>query len=191
MDAPPKLPKRDRVVFTTAERLAQRGVRAHATSWGWSWIAASDGTLALYVSAGVPERYGQHRKKAPPSPKARTNKPAPPPGIPHTMLQKPYTVLRCEKCGYTESTLITDADPADRPRSAHKLCLSCMEDSCAIHALELQAAWGINLGWRRPELGVMQRDFHEDESGLSLRAPSFLRSQAWRARKQREQPSCA
>jgi hypothetical protein len=143
MEAP--TPRKDRIVYSTAERMAYRGVHARAKSFGYTVVRTGEGIMATYVSAGIPERVKQNVK---------------------------LQFHACPVCKYSEASLI-----AVLP----SVCPCCKEDASAIHALWLQEEWGIELGWRRPLLGVVQ-DLHEYESGLSLMTTDALRMRAMRAR---------
>lgn len=138
--------KKDRTVYQTPDRQAQRGLKASAMADGYTWIPVEDGSFALYANTGIAERFCGAQK------------------VGRQRLAKGVVAYRClnPQCGYARS-----GDPSPTPRYRYTeaslicveaevhipprptLCVSCKEDTCALHALELQEAWGINLGWRR------------------------------------------
>jgi len=158
-------PKKDRVIYSTAERAAKRGAKASASAWGWCWIKASDGTWAMYTSAGIAPRH--YRPLGWPTP-AKDRQITLTPG---------FTAFRCLQCGYVEHSLIChESSPTPT------LCVCCMGDVAALHALALQEEWGIELGWRRPALGVVCKGLHEDDAGLSLTTTPSMRMANMRKR---------
>ncbi len=143
-------------------------MKAAASAWGWSWIASDDRTLALYINCGIAERY----RGTPTAEKT-----------PRQTLAPGIVAYRCLCCGYTEASLTEPQATAHIPPRP-MLCIACKEDTAALHALELQEAWGINLGWRRPP-SIGESEFYtrrerlremgrnmDDSSGMGKKQPN-------------------